>query len=94
MEIIKKVFGELQNNVYIVYDSKTLEGYVIDPGYEAKKLADIIKKRKLKIKGIILTHFHYDHAGACSELSKLAGGLEVYIHARDAKYLKFRRSTR
>lgn len=90
MEIIKKVFGELQNNVYIVYDSKTLEGYVIDPGYEAKKLADIIKKRKLKIKGIILTHFHYDHAGACSELSKLAGGLEVYIHARDAKYLKFR----
>ncbi len=90
MEIIKKVFGELQNNVYIVYDSKTLEGYVIDPGYEAKKLADIIKKRKLKIKGIILTHFHYDHAGACSELSKLAGGLDVYIHARDAKYLKFR----
>ena len=89
MEIIKKVFGELQNNVYIVYDSKTLEGYVIDPGYEAKRLADIIKKRKLKIKGIILTHFHYDHAGACSELSKLAGGLEVYIHARDAKYLKF-----
>ena len=70
MEIIKKVFGELQNNVYIVYDNKTLEGYVIDPGYEAKKLADIIKKRKLKIKGIILTHFHYDHAGACSELSK------------------------
>ena len=90
MEIIKKVFGELQNNVYIVYDSKTLEGYVIDPGYEAKKLADIIKKRKLKIKGIILTHFHYDHAGACSELSKLTGGLHVYIHARDAKYLKFR----
>ena len=90
MEIIKKVFGELQNNVYIVYDSKTLEGYVIDPGYEAKKLADIIKKRKLKIKGIILTHFHYDHAGACSELSKLAGGLEVYINSRDAKYLKFR----
>lgn len=90
MEIIKKVFGELQNNVYIIYDSATLEGYVIDPGYEAKKLADIIKKRKLKIKGIILTHFHYDHAGACAELSKLSGGLEILIHARDAKYLKGR----
>ena len=88
MEIIRKVFGELVNNVYIVYDEDTLEGYVIDPGYEAKKLADIIKKRKLKIQGILLTHFHYDHAGACKELSKLAGGLEVCIHARDAKYLK------
>ena len=88
MEIIRKVFGELVNNVYIVYDEDTLEGYVIDPGYEAKKLADIIRKRKLKIKGILLTHFHYDHAGACKALSELAGGLEVFIHARDAKYLK------
>lgn len=89
MEIIRKVFGELQNNIYIVYDSNTLEGYVIDPGYEAKKLADIIKKRKLTIKGIILTHFHHDHTDACSELSKLAGGIDIFIHARDAKYLKF-----
>ena len=56
MEIIKKVFGELQNNVYIVYDSKTLEGYVIDPGYEAKKLADIIKKEKTENKR------HHTHA--------------------------------
>lgn len=90
MEIIKRIFGELQNNVYIVYDINTLEGYVIDPGYEAKKLADIIKKRGLKIKGIILTHFHHDHTDACSELSKLAGGIDIFIHARDAKYLKFR----
>jgi glyoxylase-like metal-dependent hydrolase (beta-lactamase superfamily II) len=88
MEIIRKVFGELSNNVYIIYDTDTLEGYVIDPGYEAKKLADIIRKRRLNIKGIILTHYHYDHADACSELSKLAGGLDVYIHAYDAKHLK------
>ena len=40
MEIIRKVFGELVNNVYIVYDEDTLEGYVIDPGYEARKLAN------------------------------------------------------
>ena len=60
MEIIKKVFGELQNNVYIVYDSKTLEGYVIDPGYEAKKLADIIKKRKqLHFRKVSQTHSSY-----------------------------------
>lgn len=90
MEIIKKVAGELQNNIYIVYDAETLEGYVIDPGYDAPKLAEIISKRKLKIKGIILTHFHSDHTGACRRLSELAGGLTSYIHARDARYLKFR----
>jgi len=90
MEIVKIVSGELYNNIYIVYDTSTLEGYVIDPGYEAKKIADLIKRRKLRIQGILLTHFHYDHADACSELSKLAGGLKVYIHARDARYLKGR----
>lgn len=90
MKIERLISGELYNNIYIVYDEKTLEGYVIDPGYEAKKIADIIKRRKLRIQGIILTHFHYDHSDACTELSRLAGGLRVYIHARDAKHLRFR----
>ena len=88
MEIIKKVFGELSNNVYIVYNAGSLEGYVIDPGYEAEKLASLIKKRSLKIKAIILTHFHYDHADAAGRLQKLCGIPEICIHALDAKHLK------
>ncbi len=87
MEIIRKVFGELLNNCYIIFDCGSGEAYVIDPGYEAKKLASIIRKRSFDLKGIILTHFHYDHSEACEELRTYTGA-PVFIHKSDARMYK------
>jgi len=44
MEIIRKVFGEMLNNCYIIFDQESSEAFVIDPGYEAKKIADIWRR--------------------------------------------------
>ncbi len=89
MEIIRKIFGELQNNCYIIFDSESSDCFVIDPGYEAQKIADIISRRKFNVKGIILTHFHEDHTGACEELKNLTDA-PVYIHKSDAKMYRGR----
>ncbi len=82
MEIIKKVFGEMLNNCYIIFDAESRDAYVIDPGYEAEEIAGIIAEKKLGLKGIILTHFHYDHSDACDELRALTNA-PVFIHEAD-----------
>lgn len=84
MEIIRKIFGELENNCYIIYDHDGGEAWIIDPGYEAKKIADIVERRRFDVKGILATHYHYDHTDACEELRKIFG-VKVYMNRRDAK---------
>ena len=48
MEIIKKVFGEMLNNCYIIFDAESRDAYVIDPGYEAEEIAGIIAEKKTR----------------------------------------------
>ncbi|MBR5229102.1 MAG: MBL fold metallo-hydrolase, partial [Firmicutes bacterium] len=89
MEIVRKVFGEYAANCYIVFDIDTRECYVIDPGYEAEKVYDVIKRRNLNVKGIILTHWHFDHTAVSDTLAKLAV-TTAYVHEKDARDLKIR----
>lgn len=85
--IIKKlVVGPYASNCYIVGSEETKEGMIIDPGADADKILDNVKKLGLKIKLIVLTHRHPDHVGAARQV-KEAVGAEVATHAEAAKYL-------
>ena len=87
MEIIRKIFGELENNCYIIYHHDGGEAWIIDPGYEAKKIADLVTRRRFRVKGILATHYHYDHTDACEELRKMLK-TKVYMSRKDAKRYK------
>ena len=87
MEVIRKIFGELENNCYIIYDRDGGEAYIIDPGYEAAKIADLVIRRRFQVKGILATHYHDDHTGACEELRKKLN-TKVFMNRRDAKRYK------
>jgi hydroxyacylglutathione hydrolase len=79
--------GALEANCYILWDSTTREGIIVDPGSEASKIVALVKKNNLLIKYIINTHGHYDHIGANQELrSKL--GAEILIHEADGPLLE------
>lgn len=84
MKVIRKIFGELENNCYILYDRDGGEAYIIDPGYEAGKIADIAVRRRFQVKGILATHYHEDHTGACEELRERLGA-GVFMNRRDAR---------
>jgi len=62
VEIIK--VGNLKCNCYLlIKDNKVL---VIDPGDEGDKIIEKIGSRD--VVGIIITHYHYDHIGAISDI--------------------------
>ncbi len=78
--------GPLASNCYIVGSEQTKEGMIVDPGADAPVILKKVKELKLNIKYIVLTHGHFDHIGALSEV-KEATGAEVAIHEADADSL-------
>ncbi len=91
MKIRNIIVGPIQSNCYIVYDEKSLDALVIDPGEEAGKIMREIEEGHLKVHYIVCTHGHFDHIGAVAEIKKKTGAkvainkndIELYRHARE-----------
>ena len=73
-------------NCYIVFDEKTNETMVIDPGGEVDKISEMLAILKAKVKYIYLTHCHGDHIGGVNELKEKWGG-KILIHRFDSEGL-------
>ena len=82
MKIKRFIGGLLESNGYVVYQQEGQHCYIIDPGYNPKVFIDYIKKEKFNVKGILLTHHHYDHVGAVDRL-KAEYDCPVYLHRSD-----------
>lgn len=79
--------GMLQEHTYFFIDDETKHGFIVDPGDEAKRLLAHIQKEGYVIEKILLTHGHFDHIGAASELRD-ALNVPIVIHEQGEKYLK------
>ena len=60
-------------NCYLVYDESTMDGIVIDPGYKAEGIKERADKEGIRIRGILITHCHYDHIEYLEEIRALTG---------------------
>ena len=78
--------GRLSSNSYIVFDSESLDGIIIDAGGEAEKILKIVKSNEVKIRGIYLTHGHFDHVLAVRDLRE-GLGCGFYMHKADQRVL-------
>jgi glyoxylase-like metal-dependent hydrolase (beta-lactamase superfamily II) len=81
IEILRVVNSVIDENTYIVYNARTLKGFVIDPGSDGKRIEGAIKERGLDIEAVLLTHGHFDHALSAKFFQDK--GIRVYIHKDD-----------
>lgn len=79
--------GNLESNGYVIYDKEQGESYIIDPGYNGEKYVKLIGDLGLTLKGILLTHHHYDHVGGVDKIKAMTG-CPVYIHRADGGMYK------
>jgi glyoxylase-like metal-dependent hydrolase (beta-lactamase superfamily II) len=86
MDIKKLMLGELQANCYMLINHKN-ECVLVDPGGESEKIVEIIKLQKLKPIGIFVTHGHFDHIGAVSDIA-MKYEIPVYAHKFEGKMMK------
>ena len=63
--------GFLGTNCYLVYSGD--KAVVIDPGADAERILRRAEELSLKIEYIFLTHAHFDHVLAVSEIAKRTG---------------------
>ncbi len=77
--------GQLDVNCYLVGDPKAL--LVIDPGDESERILAHIKKQGYHVAYIVLTHCHYDHIGAVSDLVKSTGAKLLIAAKEKENYL-------
>ena len=87
MKINQYVVGEVQTNCYIIINEETKECLIVDPGAAAKQLASRIQTDNLKPVAVLLTHGHFDHAGAARELAETFG-ISVYAHEAEKETLE------
>jgi len=87
LDIKKIVVGPLASNCYIIWDKKSNEGAVIDPGYDAEKIIKIIDEYKIKVKSILLTHGHFDHIGGLAKL-KFNTKADIFAHKDDLFFIQ------
>ncbi len=83
MIVVKGIsVGRLFSNSYLVFDSELKEGVLIDAGDEAEKIAWLVDHFDIEVKGIYLTHGHFDHALAIRDLKEELG-CGFYVHKAD-----------
>ncbi len=82
MNIKKFEVGPLLVNSYVVFDNKSREAVVVDPGDEPDLILDFIREEGLNVKYIICTHGHFDHIGAVKEIKEETGA-KIILHKND-----------
>ncbi|MBR0600242.1 MBL fold metallo-hydrolase [Sinanaerobacter chloroacetimidivorans] len=87
MKIKRLIGGNLESNGYIIFHEKGGACYIIDPGYQGEKFLETVKDLDLSIKGILLTHHHYDHVGGVEKI-KAETGCPLYLHRADCDEYK------
>ncbi len=87
MKINHYVVGMVQTNCYIVINDETKECFIIDPGASGRQLAEKIREENLTPVAVLLTHGHFDHAGAAEDLAK-EFDVKIYAHEAEADTLR------
>lgn len=84
MEIISLLPRGFESNSYILHSGS--EAFAVDPSVDSEKVLCALGENGLTLRGIILTHGHFDHIYHLKEL-KSAVDVPVYVHTLDAKIL-------
>ena len=71
-----------RKNGFVLGCEETREGVVIDPGDEVEDLLEAVKRQRLSVRHILLTHAHLDHVTGVGRARDVLGA-PVWLHSAD-----------
>lgn len=72
-------------NTYLIYDDEN-NAILIDPADNSGKIIDVITRKKVSIKYVVITHAHGDHIGALEEIVNFTHA-KILVHTLDKEAL-------
>lgn len=87
MDIEIMPLGQLMTNCYIISNHETKEAVIIDPADESDKIEAYIGESGLSVRGILLTHGHFDHINAAFQLRN-AYHTKIYAYEEEREVLE------
>lgn len=82
LKIGRMVLGICQTNCYFVYREGSSDVIFIDPADSGDYIYETLKEKGFQIKGILLTHGHFDHIWGCEKLRQLSGA-QIYAYKEE-----------
>lgn len=82
LKIGRITLGMCTTNCYFLYRDNEKDIIVIDPADKGQYLYEKFSEKGFVIKGILLTHAHFDHIWGCNELKELSGA-PVYAYEEE-----------
>jgi hydroxyacylglutathione hydrolase len=86
------VVGELQTNCYVLGCERTGRAIVIDPGDDPSDILEVMRRHRLTLECLVLTHAHFDHLLAARPLQD-ATEAPLYLAEADRFQLTSMRRT-
>jgi hydroxyacylglutathione hydrolase len=84
LSILTFVLGPLENNSYLLADDSSGDCALVDPSFNAARIAKDIRARGWNLKQLWLTHAHFDHiCGVAGLLEAVTPPPEILLHPAD-----------
>lgn len=84
MKIKKFVLSEMGVNCYLI--SKNSDAILIDASFNPSIIEEYIDSNNFNLKGILLTHAHFDHIGGLEQIRNKYKA-SVYVHEKERDWL-------
>lgn len=75
--------GKMRNLIYLVIDWNSRQALVVDPQNDLLPWREALDREGLQLKGIVLTHTHFDHVGGVPLLISAHPELPIYVGEQD-----------
>jgi hydroxyacylglutathione hydrolase len=77
------------NYCYLIIHRKLNSAIIVDPAWELKTIENTLQNYNANLKGILLTHHHFDHIDLADTLASLYQ-IPVFMSKAEIDYYKFR----
>lgn len=78
----------MRNYNYLLINEETHEAVLIDASWEPLKIKSVLEEENALLRGILITHAHFDHVNIIDELLK-EYDVPVYMSREEAEYYDF-----
>ena len=85
-KIDSRILGMVGTNCYLLCNMDIKECVLIDPADSQDEISRMIDESGCSLKGILLTHGHFDHIGAANEVREHYG-IKIYASCDEEKLL-------